>query len=286
MKNWEQELKEQYEAIPVPEQAKARIREGIRQARRETARTVTVLWMKRTVGTAAAAMAAITVLANAGPGPAQAMEAIPVVGAIAKVVTFRTYERQEEYQEARIQVPQIQGQGETAAANQELEAYGEALIAQYEEEVGSLAGEGHYSMDSSYDVVFENDRYLCIRIRTTVAMGGGAEFVRVFTVAKDTGETVELSQLLGGDPGRLDAVSENIKEQMRRQMAEDENVRYFLDSDMPDTDFKGLTGQESFYFSQEGELVIVFDEYQVAPGYMGAVTFTIPKEVTGDLLGA
>ena len=55
---------------------------------------------------------------------------------------------------------------------------------------------------------------------------------------------------------------------------------------MPDTDFKGLTGQESFYFSQEGELVIVFDEYQVAPGYMGAVTFTIPKEVTGDLLGA
>ena len=28
-----------------------------------------------------------------------------------------------------------------------------------------------------------------------------------------------------------------------------------------------------------------FDEYEVAPGYMGAVEFVIPKSVTGDLAG-
>ena len=72
---------------------------------------------------------------------------------------------------------------------------------------------------------------------------------------------------------------------MREQMAADENVIYYLDSDMPEQDFKGLTGEESFYFSQNGELVVAFDEYQVAPGYMGAVEFTIPTEVTGNLAG-
>ena len=31
----------------------------------------------------------------------------------------------------------------------------------------------------------------------------------------------------------------------------------------------------------KGELVIAFAEYDVAPGYMGAVEFTIPASVTG-----
>ena len=51
----------------------------------------------------------------------------------------------------------------------------------------------------------------------------------------------------------------------------------------PEWDFNGLDGSESFYFDSEGRLVICFDEYQVAPGYMGAVEFTIPKEITGEL---
>ena len=47
------------------------------------------------------------------------------------------------------------------------------------------------------------------------------------------------------------------------------------------TSFKGLTGDESYYFNDKGELVIAFAEYDVAPGYMGAVEFTIPASVTG-----
>lgn len=47
---------------------------------------------KKTGGAAAAAMIAITVLVNATPALANAMEQIPVIGSIAKVVTFRTYE--------------------------------------------------------------------------------------------------------------------------------------------------------------------------------------------------
>lgn len=33
-----------------------------------------------------------------------------------------------------------------------------------------------------------------------------------------------------------------------------------------------------------GKLVIVFDEYEVAPGYMGAVSFEIPTEILKDIL--
>ena len=64
-------------------------------------------------------------------------------------------------------------------------------------------------------------------------------------------------------------------------VSSDDSVSYFYNSDMPEDDFKELTGDESFYFNEEGLLVIAFDEYEVAPGYMGAVEFTIPSSVAG-----
>ena len=278
------ELKREYESIPVPPQARARIMQGINQAKKEQKRGNYMKIMKSTGATAAAAMVMITVMANLNPTTASAMEKLPVIGSIAKVVTFRTFEDQKENFEANIQVPQVTLDGNTEnKVNKSIEEYADELIAQYEKELAADQGEGHYSLDSSYKVVTDNDKYLCLRIDTTEIMASGAQFVKIFTVDKATGNVISLKDLFANRPDALDKISENIKEQMRSQMAEDENKQYFLDSDMPETDFKGLTGDESFYFDESGQLVIAFNEYDVAPGYMGAVDFTIPKTVTGKL---
>ena len=112
-------------------------------------------------------------------------------------------------------------------------------------------------------------------------MASGTEYVKIFTIDKTTGKTVMLKDLADGE--MLKKISKNIISQMTEQMAEDENVTYFIGTETPEWDFNGLDGSESFYFDSEGRLVICFDEYQVAPGYMGAVEFTIPKEITGEL---
>ena len=39
----------------------------------------------------------------------------------------------------------------------------------------------------------------------------------------------------------------------------------------------GLTGDESFYLNQDGSLVVVFDEYTVAPGSMGMWNSRFPQ---------
>ena len=50
--------------------------------------------------------------------------------------------------------------------------------------------------------------------------------------------------------------------------------------------FERIARDQSFYISAEGKLIISFDKYEVAPGYMGVVTFTIPTEVlTEHLVG-
>lgn len=278
------DLKKEYTDIPVPPQAKTRLLQGINQAKREQKRRTHMKLFKSTGATAAAAMVAITMMANLTPTTANAMEKIPVIGSIAKVVTFRTFEDQKEGYEAKVEIPQINigGKAETAA-NQSIEEYANQLIAQYEQQLAEDQGQGHYTLDSSYRVVTDTDKYLSIRIDTTVAMASGAQYVKIFTVDKATGNVLTLNGLFSNNSDLLNAVSNNIKEQMDAQMDADENVTYFLNSDMPDTDFTGLKGTESFYFNKAGELVITFDEYEVAPGYMGAVEFTIPLSVTGRL---
>lgn len=277
-------MKQDYKNIPVPEDAKNRVLAGIEAAKKEKRSNNMIKFSKRTGMTAAAAMLTITVMANISPITASAMEQIPVIGSIAKVVTFRTFEDADENHEAKIDVPQVSIDGnENAAVNKSIEDYANELIAEYEKEVTeSQNGEGHYSVTSTYQVVTDTDRYLSLRINTTVTMASGAESVKIYTIDKTTGEVVILSGLLNENPELLTAVSNNIKQQMTEQMAADDSKTYFYSSgEDAAEDFQGLTGEESFYFNQDGLLVIVFDEYAVAPGYMGVVEFTIPEEIAG-----
>ena len=269
--------KEEYDQIPVPQEARDRIEAGIMRARLEKKRSDRMKNMKRTGVTAAALVLTFGIAVNASPVVAQAMDGIPVIGSIARVVTIRNYnESTDNGMMADISVPQIDG---NVAANAEMDAYAKELIARYEKEVVAQLGqeEGHYALESSYEVVSDNDKYVSIRINTVETMASGAEFVKIFTVDKATGQTVSLKDYLNS-PEKLEAVSQNIKDQMAAQMAEDEGKVYFTEGEVGG--FTGLTGDENFYLNEAGELVIVFGEYKVAPGYMGTVSFTIPKDVT------
>lgn len=269
--------KEEYDQIPVPQETRDRIEAGIMRARLEKKRSDRMKNMKRTGVTAAALVLTFGIAVNASPVVAQAMDGIPVIGSIARVVTIRNYnESTDNGMMADISVPQIDG---NVAANAEMDAYAKELIARYEKEVVAQLGqeEGHYALESSYEVVSDNDKYVSIRINTVETMASGAEFVKIFTVDKATGQTVSLKDFLNS-PEKLEAVSQNIKDQMAAQMAEDEGKVYFTEGEPGG--FTGLTGDENFYLNEAGELVIVFGEYEVAPGYMGTVSFTIPKDVT------
>lgn len=269
--------KEEYDQIPIPQETRDRIETGIMRARLEKKRSDRMKNMKRTGVTAAALVLTFGIAVNASPVVAQAMDGIPVIGSIARVVTIRNYnESTNNGMMADISVPQIDG---NVAANADMDAYAKELISRYEKEVVAQLGqeEGHYALESSYEVVSDNDKYVSIRINTVETMASGAEFVKIFTVDKATGQTVSLKDFLNS-PEKLEAVSQNIKDQMAAQMAEDEGKVYFTEGEPGG--FTGLTGDENFYLNEAGELVIVFGEYEVAPGYMGTVSFTIPKDVT------
>lgn len=273
-----EDLKKEYDGVQIPEMAKERIKNGIERAKRER-KILRIKEIAKKIGiTAAAAMILLTVMVNVDPAIARAMEQIPVIGSIAKVVTFRDYTNQTGHSEADIQVPQIEQDGAMIGANQTIEAYVQGLIADYEKELTETNGEAYYSVESDYDIVTDTPKYLAIRINTVLVGASAMEMHKIFMVDRNTGNIVSLKDITSNQEGALDAMTQNIKEQMKAQMEADETIAYFVDEEEMDG-FTKLTGEESYYINEEQELVISFDEYEVAPGYMGVVEFVIPKSV-------
>ena len=268
----------------------------------------------------AAAAVVMIALPNTNMQIAHAMENIPLLGGFFRLVTVRQYNYNDENHDAEVELAQInygedagegasvgevaaapegtaagsvEGVGQEAAVanlsedgveavNQDMEATVEELIRQFED---TLSEEGYHGLHVTQEVVTDNARYYTVKLSVLETEASGYEHNQFYTIDKQTGNVVTLEDLFAEGSDYISAISENIKTQMKEQMAADEGVIYFLDNDdMPEFNFQGITEQTNFYFNEKDELVIAFDEYEVAPGSMGAPEFVIPQEVTAAIL--
>ena len=313
------QLKEEYENMKIPEAGRERLQAGIDRARMEKKRAEHA--RRRSAWTAVAAAAVVMIaLPNTNVQIAHAMENIPLLGGFFRLVTVRQYNYSDENHDAEVELAQITygedagegaSVGEVAAApkgtavgsvegagqedavanlsedgmkeiNQDMEATVEELIRQFED---TLSEEGYHGLHVTQEVVTDNAQYYTVKLSVLETEASGYEHNQFYTIAKQTGNVVTLEDLFAEGSDYISAISENIKTQMREQMAADEGVIYFLDGDdMPEFNFQGITEQTNFYFNEKDELVIAFDEYEVAPGSMGAPEFVIPQEVTAAIL--
>lgn len=285
-----EDLKKEYAAIPIPEELRSRVNFAVEQAketqtkqRKEKYKMRITKIAKVTGATAAAFVLTVAVLANSSQNIAVAMEQVPVLGAITKVVTFRTYEDDRGNVSAHIDVPQIEGGSEVSEVNNAIEQYTDMVIDQYEQDAAVMGEEGHYDLDLSHEVVTDNDSIFAIRFNQTLVMGSGNESVRIYNIDKETGKILSLGDLFQEDSNYLDILTKNIQEQMQQRMDADEKVYYWLHDEVEAWNFTQLSPDASFYVNKEGQLVIVFNEGDVAPMYMGVVEFTIPSDVTADI---
>lgn len=313
------QLQEEYENMIIPEAGRERLQAGIDRARMEKKRAEHA--RRRSAWTAVAAAAVVMIaLPNTNMQIAHAMENIPLLGGFFRLVTVRQYNYSDENHNAEVELAQInygedagegasvgevaaapegtaagsvEGVGQEAAVanlsedgveavNQDMEATVEELIRQFED---TLSEEGYHGLHVTQEVVTDNARYYTVKLSVLETEASGYEHNQFYTIDKQTGSVVTLEDLFAEGSDYISAISENIKTQMREQMAADEGVIYFLDNDdMPEFNFQGITEQTNFYFNEKDELVIAFDEYEVAPGSMGAPEFVIPQEVTAAIL--
>ena len=294
-----EKMKQEYEEIRNPAELRRRVETEIQKGKedgeeiiRMNKKSKLIKFVRNTAGAVVAAMLAITIMANSGASIANAMMKIPVLGTIAEIVTFREYKDSTNDMTADVKIPEISVKNEDGSVNQEttdavnksIQEYTDEIIAQYKADVEASGGEGKQLVDLEYEVITDSDRLFSIRFDKLQIMASGAESVKIYHIDKQTGQMINLKGLFKEDVNFIDPISDNIKKQMKEQMAADESKMYFIDSDMPESDFQSITEDTTFYVNDSGKLVIVFDEYEVAPGSMGVVEFEIPTDVIQDIV--
>ena len=176
-----------------------------------------------------------------------------------------------------------QMQGTVEQINFDIEKVTNQLIEEFQESAD--LGESYGSLDIHHETVTDNDKYFTLKLSLYRGAGSGFQSYKFYTIDKKTGKQLQIGDLFREGSNYNETLSENIKEQMRARMAEDEMNMYWVDYDeVAEWNFERLKADQNFYFDGTGNLVIVFDEYEVAPGYMGAQEFTVEREVFEGLL--
>lgn len=240
---------------------------------------------------AAAAVIVVVVVPNISAKAAYAMEQIPILGNVIKAVTIRQYQYESERFSADIQEVKLEQSGEVedfktdaslAAINESIEEMTNRLIDRFEEQVE--LGESYGSIYVEHKVVTDTDTWFTLQVNVVEVAGSGTQYQYYYHIDKTTGEIASLKNLFKEEADYITPISENIKKQMRDRMAADESKVYWVDSEEEaGFQFETIKEDQNFYLNDEGQIVICFDEYEVAPGYMGLVEFAVAEEVVAEI---
>lgn len=304
-----------YDSIDIPDRLSETVKQAIasqsrqerlERYRREKKKVAKVRFFRCTAAAAAALMACMTVGVNSSEAFAREMGELPVIGALARVLTVRSWHGTDGDYEIDLEVPRIEAEAAqeaqtqpvrdfTEKINEEIEkivdAYMEEARAEFQEykkaffETGGTQEEWNdRKMDITvdYTVKYQKDNLLSLELVTAKGWVAASQERHYYNLDLDREQALTLEDILGEDYVRI--CNESIDAQIWEQVRTDEMKSYFgygpdgeKDDEMGIEGFTTVSKDTKFYLNEEGNPVIVFDEYEIAPGYMGMPEFEIER---------
>lgn len=293
--------KQTYESIPIPEKLNEMVAQTIASQNKEeirmsyenkktTAKTSRPLW-KNCMAAAAAFLVAGTVGLNASPAFAEEMSKVPVIGQLAQVLTFRSFEGIVDDVELDVTVPVVKGMdgkklpAKVNAQIQQLttnyEAEAKAELAEYKEAFFATGGteaewaDRTMSLFIDYEVKHFADDILSLQVTTAKSWVAAEEAYHFYNMDLANDTELTLADVLGQN--YVEICNKSITDQIEARLGMDENAAFFGfgDDDGLTEGFTTVTEDTPFYLNAEGDVVISFPEYSIAPGSMGIQEFVI-----------
>jgi len=276
-----EQIKAEYHSIPIPNE----LDEVVNRALRTQPKKRKIYWNVSLITAAAAIM--LTIALNVSPALASTLSEVPVIGKLVKIITFNEIQETENNSSIEIKTPAIEGLDDKTLENSLNTKYMEEskqLYKEFEESMAALKDgqNGNTAVYSGYEVLTDNDRILSIRRYIENVQASGSVENQFDTIDKENEILITLKSLFKDD-SYMEVISAEIKKQMKQQMEKDSSKMYWIQQGEP-VEFEQIKEEQNFYINSENKLVIAFDEYEAAPGYMGAVEFVIPTEVISKIL--
>ena len=298
-----EDARKRYEEIPIPAELSGRVRAAIvrseekRKSQRQRIPTVRIRRKHRIWGTCAGMAAALvlvfTTALNTNTAFAEMAAGLPVIGAAARILTFRSYERDEGDWKISVEIPSVEmiakdTNGLDSALNQEIYD----LCSQYADEAVERAREykkafmetggteeeweAHdINIHVGYEIKAQTEAYLSFAVQGTENWSSDYSETKYYNIDLKDNKMVTLADVLGHDYARI--ADESILRQMEN-MEEKEGIAFWSKSE---GGFTGVTDKTVFYMNEKENPVIVFDKYEIAPGAYGKLEFEIDK--TGNM---
>lgn len=275
-------LKENYNNIEIPKELDDVINDAFNESENNKKDWRRNMKNMKKWYASAAAVGLIIVSVNASSTFAKSLENIPVIGNIIRVVNFNNYRIDKDGMDVSISLPEVSSDSKDLEykLNKEFEKEGKEAYKKYEAEVEKLEKEGkttHKSAEMWSETVAENAKTVSVAIYNTETEASAATSRKIYNIDKKDKTILTLEGMFGNND-YVDVLSKNILSQMKERTKKDSNDVYFVDNT-----FK-IKKDQPFYINDKGELVICFDEYEVAPGSAGLVEFVIPSNVVSKLM--
>ena len=279
-------FRNEYENIEIPDELEFLVRTTIKEQEKKMKRKNII---NKSVIAAAVAGVVFVGSINLSSEISYALSEVPVLGSIVRVLTFKTFELKDNNFDAELKTPAIEGLDSKLEAmlNEKYLDENQKLYDNFMKEIDELKkadmDEAHMGIASGYEVKTDTDKLLVIGRYVVNTAGSSSTTIKYDTIDKQNKLLITLPSLFK-DEAYIDIISENIKAQMKEQMKDENNVYWLEDEMMGDENFSKIDKNQSFYITKDNQLVIAFDKYEVAPGYMGNPEFIIPSELLKDVL--
>jgi hypothetical protein len=275
-------LNDQYKAIPIPKELEIIVEKNLQRPQKKKRKWPLFL------ASAAAATLLFTAGLNTSPTMAKSLADVPIIGPVVKVLTFTEYEMVKDNYTADIKVPQISGSStEIQALNEKYAEEGKELYEQFKTEIEDMEA-GNMAVNSGYIVQTDTADLLSFGRYVEVTVVSSSTVMKYSTIDKKS-ETVITLPSLFKDDRYLEIISSYIEDYLRNRMIETkgDEMYWIGGTDYHDASmgvFEGITPEQNFYITDTGKLVMSFNDFEIAPGFMGIVTVEIPTELLQDVL--
>lgn len=228
----------------------------------------------------AMALLSFILLPNISPKISYAMQQWPIIGNIVKVITIKNYFDKEGNSELDADIPSVENSdGSKSESNETINEDVKVLTQKFIDKYYSERNpDNHFSVEIKPNIITNSDKWFTLKLTIIQTSASSDVQYKYYHLDKRTDKIIKLSDLFINEDYK-DAISTEIKRQMISRMEENDNLVYWFDEESKEWSFRRVDDEQNFYFSENGNIVIVFDKYEVGPGSSGAPEFEIDKKV-------
>ena len=280
--------KKAYDSIEVPQELNYVVNKAIQNSKRKKKNKILIAF-KSTSAALATTFALFIVLLNTNESFAKAMQDIPGISGLAKVFTVREYKEENETDLIDVKVPAIQNTGNSDLENRinyeisskindiieeaktRAEEYKNAVLATG----GTMDDYIPTRINIDYKITYQDDNFISFVITKSESQASAYQEQYFYNIDIQNGKELNLKDVLGAEFKQI--VDENVEKQIKERLENDENSSYFTKEE---GGFSGIENEyQDFYINEDKKAVIVFQKYEIAPGYMGIQSFEIPNDL-------